>query len=520
MERKTSITTIEMSDYFVAVQPEAPAILMNGESLTYGELDVRAERLAAALQRCGVKAGERVAVLAHNRMESVVLLYATMKIGAIYVPLNWRLAPPEFKYILEDSGARVLFSESEPFRQVIDGLDGLPNLQTRVLMDGATSDNWTGWKEFMRDDEGQFKPYPPTPQAVVYQMYTSGTTGFPKGVLITQQQLANMIVHGMLMPHSIPEDGCHLTVAPLFHAAALVSVVSVFAAGRCISILREFNPQDFVRTLVDQRITDTTVVPAMLQAILAQVPDLEQHDFSRLRRIAYGASPITAQLLRRAMDVFGCDFHQAFGMTEIVAAATALTAADHRRALREKPELLRSCGRPGPFVRVKIVDPETRHELPVGEVGEIAIEAPQLMEGYAGLPDKTAEVIDGSWYYSGDGGYVDEEGYVYIKDRIKDMVVSGGENVYPAEVENALSSHPGIADVAVIGLPDEKYGSAVVAIVVATERDAPPKGEALIDHCRDLIAGYKIPRRYEFVEDLPRNASGKLLKTELRARYS
>ena len=520
MERKTSITTIEMSDYFVAVQPAATAILMDGESITYGELDTRAERLAGALQGCGVQAGDCVAVLARNRMESVVLLYATMKTGAIYVPLNWRLAPPEFKYILEDSGARVLFAEAEPFRQAIDGLDGLPELQTRVLIDGASSGNWTGWNEFVREGDGQHEPYRPNPAAVVYQMYTSGTTGFPKGVLITQQQLATMIVHGKLMPDSIPGDGCHLTVAPLFHAAALVSVVSVLATGRSISILREFDPHEFVRTLVEQRITDTTLVPAMLQAILAGVPNLEEYDFSNLRRIAYGASPITVDLLRRSMDVFGCEFHQAYGMTEIVASATALTAADHLRALREKPKLLRSCGRPGPCVRVKIVDPETRQELPVGEVGEIAIEAPQMMAGYAGKPDKTAEVIDGSWYYSGDGGYVDEEGYVYIKDRIKDMIVSGGENVYPAEVENALSEHPGIADVAVIGLPDEKYGSAVVAVAVAAERDTPPTDEALISHCRALIAGYKIPRRYEFVDELPRNASGKLLKTELRTTYS
>lgn len=519
MNRKTSITTIEMSDYFVKVQPEATAILMDGDSLTYGELEMRARHLAAALQSCSVGAGDRVAVLARNRMESIELLYATMKIGAIYVPMNWRLAPPEFKYILEDSGATVLFSETEPFRQAIDGLDGLSKLQTRVLMDAGSDGNWTGWDEFRNTDDLAFEAYPPNPAAVVYQMYTSGTTGFPKGVLITQQQLANMIVHGRLMPDSIPSDGRHLSVAPLFHAAALVSVISVLAAGRSISILRKFDAHRYVRTLVDQGISDTTVVPAMLQAIIAGVPNLETYDFSKLRRIAYGGSPITADLLRKSMDVFNCDFHQAYGMTELVASATALTAADHNRALRDKPELLQSCGRPGPFVRVKIVDPKTRLELPAGEVGEIAIEAPQMMSGYAGKPDKTAEVIDGSWYYSGDGGYMDEDDYVYVKDRIKDMIISGGENVYPAEVENALALHDGITDVAVIGLPDEKYGSAVVAVVVATDPNSPPDEDALIDHCRALIAGYKIPRRYEFVETLPRNASGKLLKTELRSTY-
>ena len=275
-----------------------------------------------------------------------------------------------------------------------------------------------------------------------------------------------------------------------------------------------------MQTLVAEQAADVMVVPAMLLAVLQHVPDLHQYDFSHLEKIIYGASPITVDVLERSMAAFGCQFQQGFGMTETVASATALNADDHIKALNGRPELLRSCGRAGLFVDLKIVDAETRAELPAHEVGEIAIRAPHVMEGYSKQPDKTAEVLDeDGWYYSGDGGYVDEEGYVYIQDRIKDMVVSGGENVYPAEVENALMSHPDIADVAVIGLPDEKYGEAVVAVYVPVMGARIDDGD-IVEFCRSRIAGYKIPRRYECVEQLPRNPSGKILKRDLREQFA
>ena len=519
MERKTAITATEMIDFYVRIQPEAYALSEGDQSLSYGDLNAIAERLASALQQRGVKDGDRVAIMTLNRIEQVTLIYATMKIGATYVPINFRLAPPEVRYVLEDAGVSVLFVETEPFQAVVDALEDLPQLETRVLIDGESSGQWIGWNNLLNEGNEFCELATYAPSRPVYQMYTSGTTGFPKGVVITQQQLASFVIHVSLIPPQLPIGACHLTVAPLFHAAALCSAVGVLCLGRSTHILREFDPLNFVQTIVSRNIADTTAVPAMLQAIIATVPDLESYDFSSLRKIAYGASPITEDLLRRAMVVFDCDFQQGFGMTEVVALVTTLTAADHRRALAGRPELLRSCGRPGPFTNVKIVDPGTRAELKPGEVGEIAIESPLMMECYAGMPDKTAEVIEGSWYYSGDGGYVDDEGYIYIKDRIKDMVVSGGENVYPAEVENALASHSSIADIAVIGLPDEKFGSVVVAVAVAADKAEIPSDEELIEFCRPLIAGYKIPRRYEFVDELPRNASGKLLKNKLRSMF-
>ncbi|MEL7199825.1 MAG: AMP-binding protein [Pseudomonadota bacterium] len=514
------MTAIEMMDFFVASQPDAPALSDEGRELSYREVNSEAERLASALRGIGVGEEDRVAIITLNRVEQLTLIYATMKIGAVYVPINNKLAPPEIKYVLQNAGAKVLFAEEEPFRTVVDALEGLPQLRHYVLIDGKSGSGWIGWDDFIGESGASIEPLEYSPTRPVYQMYTSGTTGFPKGVVITQQQLATFVVQASLIPPQPPQGACYLTVAPLFHAAALCSCVSALCLGRSSHIVKEFNPLHFVETIAARGISNTTVVPAMLQAILATVPNLESYDFSCLEKIVYGASPITEDLLRKSMDVFDCDFQQGYGMTELVAMVTALTAADHRAALAGRPELLRSCGRPGPFTKLKIVDPETRVELARGEVGEIAIKSTAMMECYGGMPEKTAEVIDGTWYYSGDGGYLDEEGYLYIKDRIKDMIITGGENVYPAEVENALASHSAIADVAVIGLPDDKFGSAVVAVAVAAENSSIPSTEELIEFCRPLIASFKIPRRYEFVDELPRNASGKLLKNKLRSDFA
>lgn len=519
MNRRSAITALEMFDYYVKIQPEAPAAATPENALNYGEFNAQAEYIAASLQCRGIAAGDRVALITTNRIEAMVLLYATMKIGAVYVPVNFRLAPKEIEYVLKDSSAKAVFVEEEPYRAVVDGLE-LPNLETRVLFNAEPGETWLGWDTLLKEDTADFSADIPSPDTQVYQMYTSGTTGFPKGVMITQEQLANLVVSGNMLKPTLPDDARHLVVAPLFHGAAMCSAITILSAGKSLYILDNFDPQGFVDTLVNERITDVTVVPAILHAILFMVPNIEQYDFSNLLRITYGASPITVDLLQKSLEVFDCEFQQVFGMTEVGAIATILTAADHRQALNGKPELLRSCGRASPFNCVKIVDPETRKELPVGEVGEIAVETPHMMTGYAGLAEKTAEVIEGSWYFSGDGGYLDEDGYLYIKDRIKDMIVSGGENVYPAEVENALAWHPAVADVAVIGAPDEKYGEAVVAVLVAAPDQERPTNETLIEYCREHLAGYKIPRRYEYVDVLPRNASGKLLKNELRAQFA
>lgn len=520
--RKTSITAYEMLDYIVRVTGDRPALKGEDRELTFAQWQQAALKVASALAGRGVGRGDYVAVLTYNRIEQYVLLYATMMLGAVYVPINYRLAPGEILYILNQADARAVFADADELCERVDAVAGDSQLQLFVRIGegtGRQAGRWEGYDGFVEGAATARPGFVPELDTPIYQMYTSGTTGFPKGVVVTQQQLACFIVSSFLIPPRVEYGKPHLIVAPLFHAAALCTSLVVLFIGRPVVVLRDFDPLQLVEVLAREKIAEVVLVPAMLQAVLQNVPDLEQYDFSHLEKIIYGASPITVDLLKRAMQVFKCNFQQGFGMTEIVAAATALTVDDHVRALAGKPELLRSCGRAMASVELRIVNPETRAPLPAGEIGEIAIRAPHIMLGYSKQPEKTAEVLDEEgWYYSGDGAYMDEEGYVYIKDRIKDMIVSGGENVYPAEVENALMHHPDLVDVAVIGVPDDQYGEAVVAVCVAGGERV-PSGDELIAFCRDRIAGYKIPRRYEFVDQLPKNPSGKLLKRELRETY-
>ncbi|NKI15877.1 long-chain-fatty-acid--CoA ligase [Spongiibacter sp. KMU-166] len=519
--RKSSITTFEMLDYFVRISGEKPALKQDSRQLSYAQWNEQSLVVANALAKSGIGPGDRVAVLTFNRIEQFVILYATMKLGAVYVPVNYRLAPAEFKYILNQSESKAIFIESDELTEKIESIADETSLSTFVRLDDSESLNgrWQSFSSLISKQDQTPVDFEPKPDTPVYQMYTSGTTGFPKGVIVTQQQSAAFVVHSLWIPPRVDAGKPHLAVAPIFHAGALCSSIMALCAGRPVHILKDFNPQVVVEELVKEKIADVMLVPAMLHAILQYVPNLHQYDFGHLEKIIYGASPITVDVLERSMKAFGCCFQQGFGMTETVASATALTADDHLKAINGRPELLRSCGRAGLFVDIKIVDTLSRQELPQGEIGEIAVRAPHVMEGYSKQPEKTAEVLDeDGWYYSGDGGYIDQDGYVFIKDRIKDMIVSGGENVYPAEVENVLMSHPDIIDVAVIGLPDEKFGEAVVAICVASP-DAGLDPAKMIEYCRAHIAGYKIPRRYERIETLPRNPSGKILKRELRDQF-
>jgi acyl-CoA synthetase (AMP-forming)/AMP-acid ligase II len=316
---------------------------------------------------------------------------------------------------------------------------------------------------------------------------------------------------------AISSDERCLIVAPMYHAAAAVTGFLNILGGGCLYIHEDFNPFEVVRVLSEERITTTTLVPAMIQACLVMVPDVAERRYDSLRLIGYGASPISEQTLRRAMEVFKCDFTQGYGMTETTSALTYLNAADHRRALSDKPGLLLSAGRPLIATEVHVVD-ENDKPAAAGTIGEVVGRGPQLMRGYWNLPEATAEALRGGWMHTGDAGIIDEEGYLFIQDRVKDMIVSGGENIYPREVEEVLYQHPVIAEAAVIGIPDEKFGEAVKAIVVLREGGT-ADSETILDFCKGRLAGYKRPRSIDFVATLPRNPSGKVLKKELREPY-
>jgi fatty-acyl-CoA synthase len=279
----------------------------------------------------------------------------------------------------------------------------------------------------------------------------------------------------------------------------------------------EFNPAEVVRVLSEERIVAATLIPVMIQACLVMVPDVAQRRYDALRLISYGASPIAEATLRRALDVFGCEFFQGYGMTETTAVLTYLLPSDHDRALAGRPELLLSAGRPVAGTELRIVD-TAGAPLPLGGVGEIAARGPQLMRGYFNLPEATAEAMAGGWMHTGDAGRLDEEGYLYIEDRVKDMIVSGGENIYPHEIEQVLFEHPAVADAAVIGVPDDQWGETVKAVIVL-RKDATATEEEIIDFTRGKLGGFKRPRSVDFASELPYNPSGKVLKRALRESY-
>jgi acyl-CoA synthetase (AMP-forming)/AMP-acid ligase II len=308
-----------------------------------------------------------------------------------------------------------------------------------------------------------------------------------------------------------------LVVAPLFHAAAVPSAFSPISWGGSLVLVEQFDPVEVVRLLDEERIGFAVLVPAMLQACLIAAPDVAERGYEHLRLIYYGASPIAEATLRRAIATFRCGFMQSYGLTEATQSLAFLTPADHERALSRDSTLLLSAGRPAAETEVRIVDPNDT-PLPDGAIGEVVARGPQLMRGYWHLPEATAETLRGGWLHTGDAGVMDDQGYLFIQDRVKDMIVSGGENVYPREVEDVLFQYPAIEDAAVIGVPDRRWGETVKAVVVLRD-GMPATAEEIIAFCRSRLGGFKLPRSVDFVEALPRNAAGKVLKRELRERY-
>jgi long-chain acyl-CoA synthetase len=447
-------------------------------------------------------------------------LFGGSLIGAVNVAVNWRLAPAEMAAIIDDSGATVLAIHVDYLPALADMPGGLPAVQRIVVVgDGAAfcADprglSFAAWIDGCRsEDPGHVGG----PDEVSMQLYTSGTTGLPKGVMLTNANLSTAIAEAGVTFH-IAEDTVSLVAMPLFHIGGSGWALCAMSRGGRSVILRDVDPAVLLELIAAERVTEMFVVPAVLMLLLA-TPSLGAADLSSLRLIFYGASPISEDVLVKCMATFGCAFCQVYGMTETTGAITALSFEDHdpdgpRRGL------LRSAGKPHQSVDLRVVDPDSGRDAALGAVGEVWTRSPYNMAGYWRKPDETAATVDADgWLRTGDAGYFDAEGYLYLHDRIKDMVVSGGENIYPAEVENVLLSHPAIVDAAVIGVPDEKWGETVKAIVVLAPGEMLDEA-AVIAHCRSNLAHYKCPTSVDPTDALPRNPSGKILKRELRAPY-
>ena len=450
-----------------------------------------------------------MAVLAKGCDDFFVLWFGALKARACLTPVNWRLAPPEIAFILKDAGARLLIV-GEAFAATAASLLAECPAISRVFQFEPGHADWPdfrGWIGGYRADDPNLTG---DPADDVIQLYTSGTTGLPKGVQLTNANYAAVFASATQQWARFDPGDAVLVAMPLFHVAgANMGMLGLLQGARCV-ILGEADPGVILALIQQHAIRQAFLVPALINMIL-QHPALESADLACLEKVYYGASPISEAVLRQARTRFGASFTQLYGLTETVGAGTYLPPEAHEGAR------LRSCGRASPGVEVRVT--VEGRSADILEVGEIELRSAAVMKGYWNRPDATAEAIDADgWFRSGDAGYFDADGYLYIHDRVKDMIVSGGENVYPAEVENALFSHPAVADAAVIGVPDERWGEAVKAVVVLRPGAAADPA-ALIAHCRKLIAAYKAPKSVDFADVLPRNPSGKVLRRELRKPY-
>ncbi len=493
-------------------RPDAIAQVFEDRRTSFKALDTYATQVANGLIKLGCKPHARVGYIGMNSDRFFEVVFGSFKANVVVVGVNWRLAPPEIVYVLNDAQAEVLFVGAE-FLPLIEPIKAqLTTVKHFIAIDGPHAD-WPVY-EAWRDSQSATDPMLDIKlDDDVVQLYTSGTTGHPKGVQLTNGNYISFFDHAQQAGWGGYDAGeVALCAMPNFHVAGLNAGVMATGQGATSIIMKQVDPVKVIDLIEKERINAMFLVPAVIQFLIA-VPGVEKRDFSTLNRVFYGASPISEEVLVNAQRVLGANFTQLYGLTETVGAGTYLPPEAHDPA-RGK---LRSCGLPYPGFVIEVLD-ENGKPVPQGQVGEITIQAPTVMKGYWGKPDATAKAIVNNKFYTGDAGFFDEEGYLFIYDRVKDMIVSGGENVYPAEVENALMSHPAIADAAVIGVPDEKWGEAVKGMVVL-KPGADTSAEDIIAFTKTRIASYKTPKSIDFIEGLPRNPSGKILRRELREPF-
>lgn len=491
-------------------RPEQIGLIFEGKSFTYAQMNERSNRAAQALLSLGLKPGDRVAWLARNLATFWDALFGAAKIGVVITPINWRLAPAEVVQILGDAQAKLFVGEAM-FIDPLKTVDAYAPPPVMIVEGGDEN------LDALIDAQEAIEPdYQPRSDDVVVQLYTSGTTGLPKGVLLTNRCYYEVGVAGEAAHVVVPktDDEAILHALPHFHVAGVNFGFMGFSRSMPLIQHRQFNPVEIVKDAQGPAPLNSFFVPVMIMMIIEAAKEMKL-PLDKFVCVSYGAAPMPEALLDAAITAMpNAEFTQFYGMTETTGGVTVLKHDDHAKGKKQRV----SAGKPLPGCEVKICNPASGKQVPQGETGEIVAKSNFIMDGYWNRPDATAEAIRDGWYWTGDAGLKDENGFIHVVDRIKDMIISGGENIYPAELENVLAAHPEIADVAVIGVPDDKWGEVVK--VVAVKRIAVKLDEAgVLDFLKDKIAGFKMPRIVEFIPMLPRNPSGKILKTELRKMH-
>ena len=488
-------------------RPDETAVVFGEHEVTFTDLDQRSNAVANGLLEEDISPGDRVAFLDRNSHLFFDVLFGAAKAHAVFVAVNFRLTPRELRYILDDSQTRVLFIAGEYLPLIVNIRSELPTLDKIIVLD----DDYKAWR-----DEHSNAPADLAVSASdgAVQMYTSGTTGNPKGVELSHAAMVQAAAAGLrVWPFLYDDRASVLGTMPLFHIAAANLCIAALFAGATAVIVRETSPGELAEIIPQQGITLVPLPAAIIHAML-RLPEINERDFSALRTLLVAGSGIAPELVREAGEAFGCGFALSYGSTETCGGVTYLGPDE---CTPDAGRLLESAGRTLGDSEIRIVD-EHDNALPPGDIGEILCRSGRLMTGYWRNAEATAGAIKDGWFRSGDAGYVDEQGYLFVIDRIKDMVITGGENVYPTEIENIIRTHDNVEDVAVVGVPDERWGEALLAFILAKD-DKRPDPQKLVEFLRDKLAGYKIPRQYEFVEQFPRNATGKVLKRELRKPY-